>query len=247
MSGQTPVRDEDLHAFIDGELPADRAEFVADALERDANLATRAAAFAADKTALANAYRHVAEAPLPEAWLARIQQSTAPARPVAANTNWLMAVAASLVLAIGAGAIWHDRARPDDLLAQAEAVRENRPPPVTRLQGEALASIAARDAALTQAVGLKMQAPDLAHLGWSLSELDTYPHAAALRYHAADGRPLTLYVRRSTGEPRFDMLKDAALRTCVWQDEVTGGVVMGKMSAGEMERVAAAAYTALKL
>jgi hypothetical protein len=43
------------------------------------------------------------------------------------------------------------------------------------------------------------------------------------------------------------MLKDAALRTCVWQDEVTGGVVMGKMSAGEMERVAAAAYTALKL
>ena len=247
MSGHVPIRDEELHAYIDGELPPGRADFVADALERNPELAARIAAFTADKTALANAFRDVAEAPLPEAWLARINQATTQARPAATNTNWLMALAACLVLALGTAAIWHSRARPDDLLAQAEAVRENRPPPLARLQGQALANADARDATLTQAVGLKLQAPDLAHLGWRLSELDTYPNAAALRYYAADGRPLTLFVRRSTGEPRFDMLKDAALRTCVWQDEVTGGVVMGKMSAGEMERVAAAAYTALKL
>jgi anti-sigma factor RsiW len=247
MSGSVPVADEDLHAFIDGELPPDRAEWVAAALERDPGLAQRAAAFAADKAALADAYRIIAETPLPEAWLARIHHATTRVRPATSSTNWLMALAACLVLAVGSAAIWHDFSRPDDLLAQAEAVRENRPRPVARLQGPTLGNADARDATLTRAVGLKLQAPDLAHLGWRLRELDTYPNAAALRYYAADGRPLTLFVRRSTGAPRFDMLKDAALRTCVWQDEVTGGVIMGRMSAGEMERVAAAAYTALRL
>jgi anti-sigma factor RsiW len=140
MSGHAPIRDEELHAFIDGELPPDRADLVADALERDPGLADRIAAFAADKTALADAYRHVAEAPLPEAWLARIHQATTPVHQAASNSNWLMALAACLVLALGAGSIWHQLARPDDLLAQAEAVRENQPPPLTRLQGVALAN-----------------------------------------------------------------------------------------------------------
>ena len=35
-----------------------------------------------------------------------------------------------------------------------------------------------------RAVGLKLRAPDLARLGWRLQEIDTYAKAAALRYRA---------------------------------------------------------------
>jgi len=34
---------------------------------------------------------------------------------------------------------------------------------------------------------------------------------------------------------------------CLWQDEVVGAVMMGEMSAGQMMRVAGAAYAALNL
>jgi len=58
---------------------------------------------------------------------------------------------------------------------------------------------------------------------------------------------LTLFVRRSDGVPRFELLKSGTLRTCIWQDEVVGAVMMGEMSAGQMMRVASAAYLALDL
>ena len=63
-----------------------------------------------------------------------------------------------------------------------------------------------------------------------------------------DGSTLTLFVRPSTGVPRFDLFKTGALRVCIWQDEVVGAVMMGEMSAGQMMRVAqGAAYAALEL
>ena len=115
------------------------------------------------------------------------------------------------------------------------------------MTGAALADAPSRDAVLAHAVGLSLRAPDLAPLGWQLVELDTYAQAAALRYRAANGGSLTVYVRRSTGAPRFDLLKAGGVRVCIWQDEVVGAVMMGEMSAGQMMRVAGAAYAALSL
>jgi anti-sigma factor RsiW len=128
------------------------------------------------------------------------------------------------------------------------SAREESLPALTRVQGAALADAAARDALLVHAVGLKLRAPDLKRLGWRLAELDTYASGAALRYAAvADRRTLTLFVRRSAGTPRFDILKDGAVRICIWQDEVVGAVMMGDMTAGQMMRVASAAYVDLNL
>ena len=135
----------------------------------------------------------------------------------------------------------------DGILLQAEAARQDRMAPIARLTGAELAPGAARDQELSRATGLKLQAPDLARLGWRLAEIDTYPQAVALRYRAGNGTPLTLFVRRSDGTPRFELLKSGALRTCIWQDEVVGAVMMGEMSAGQMMRVASAAYVALDL
>ncbi|MEJ0046246.1 MAG: hypothetical protein WDN04_09090 [Rhodospirillales bacterium] len=250
MSGQQRIAEEELHAFIDRELAPERAAAVAAAAAADPALSARIDAFRADKAALAALYGGIATERPPAHWIALIEQAAASPKPrrLPPRATWVMALAASIVLAVGS-TLWLQSGAPrqDTILAQAEAARQQTTVPVERLAGAALTDVPARDAVLAHAVGLQVRAPDLARLGWRLGAIDTYAQAAALRYTASDGRALTLFVRRSTGEPRFDLLKNGAVRTCIWQDEVVSAVMMGDMSAGQMMRVASAAYTALNL
>jgi RNA polymerase sigma-70 factor (ECF subfamily) len=240
----------ELHAFIDGELPPDRAESLEALLASDPALAARLAAFADDKDRLAAAFRPSMDAPVPDAWIARIQQAAAgtPRRERFHRTAWALALAACVLLALGATA-WLQRrdAGEDRIVVQANAARLAQTRPVIALTGALLDDGPARDSLLTRAVGLPVHAPDLARLGWILAEIDTYTGAAALRYRAGDGRALTLYVRKSSGAPRFDLFRIGTLRACIWQDDVVGAVRMGDMSAGQMMRVAGTAYVALDL
>ena len=252
MTSAQPIREEELHAFIDGELPADRAGMVAAALATDPVLAARIAAFAADKAALAAAFRPIGQQPVPASWIALIQQAAAAAPTARLRVRpwapWAVGLAACLVLALGGVALLEQRAPPEgSILAQAEAARQERILALARLTGAALTDVSSRDAELAHAVGLKLRAPDLARLGWTLVEIDIYAKAAALRYRAEGDRVLTLFVRPSTGAPRFDLFEMGAVRVCLWQDEVVGAVMMGEMSAGQMMRVAGAAYAALNL
>jgi anti-sigma factor RsiW len=135
------IADEDLLAFLDGELPPTRAAEVADAVATTPDLAARLAAFRADKRALADLYRPVAHGPIPQAWRTRIEQATAPAvspiipanlapRPHARRAPWVMALAAILaVLAIAA--VLRPRSGPpqDPILAEAAAARGDTLPP----------------------------------------------------------------------------------------------------------------------
>jgi anti-sigma factor RsiW len=249
MTAIDPVAEEELHAYIDGELPPGRARAVAAALESDPVLAARVAAFKADKAALAMAFGPIARQAVPAAWIARIEQAAA--QPVHRDARrrvlWAVALAACVVLVLGRAAQL-DRGLPDgSILAQAEAAQQGRTPAVTRLTGAALADAASRDATLADAVGLKLRAPDLARMGWRLDEIDIYAKAAALRYSTVSGGTLTLFVRPSAGAPWFDLRKSGSIRECIWQDEVVGAVMMGDMSAGQMMRVAGAAYAALNL
>jgi anti-sigma factor RsiW len=251
MTSPQPIREEDLHAFIDGELPPDRTGMVAAALKADPTLAARVAAFAADKAALRAAFQPIGQQPVPASWVALIERAAAAPsgrRKVLPSAGWAVGLAACLVLALGGVALLEHRGPPEgSILAQAEAARQEQTLALARLAGAALADGPSRDAALTHAVGLKLRAPDLARLGWTLVEIDIYAKAAALRYRAEGGRALTLFVRPSTGAPRFDLFETGAVRVCLWQDEVVGAVMMGEMSAGQMMRVAGAAYAALNL
>jgi anti-sigma factor RsiW len=251
MIEQPLVREEELHALIDGELPAGRASIVAAVVTANPLLGARVAAFAADKAALAAAYRPIATAPVPRAWVARIERACQPPpiyRRAPRPAVWSLAVAASVLLAVGSATLLQRHgATEDPILAQADAARSERTVPLTRMAGAALADAPPLDALLARVVGLRVRAPDLKKLGWRLAEIDTYLGAAALRYHTLDGRRLTVFVRRSAGTPRFDLLKNGAERTCIWQDEVVGTVIMGEMSAGQMMRVASVAYKSLSL
>jgi len=246
--------EEEIHAFIDHELPPQRAQEIATAMREDAQLAARIAAFTADKEALAAVYRGIAAQPVPSAWIKRIEraavgrETTGRARPQWRVAPWAMAIAATLLLVFGAVSLRHAHiGGADTILIDAQAARDERTHALTRLTGLDLDNAVARDQFLARTVGLKLHTPDLEHLGWKLAEIDSYAGAAALRYRAEDGRSLTLFVRPSHGEPRFDLLKNGNVRTCIWQDEVVSAVMMGEMSAGQMMRVASAAYTALNL
>src|SRR5271169_1801930 len=143
MTSAQPIREEELHAFIDGELPADRAGMVAAALEADPILAARVAAFAADKAALAAAFRPIGRQPVPASWIALIERAAAAPtiRPrVPSWARWSVGLAACLVLALGGVAFLERRGPPEgSILAQADAARQERTPPLTRLTGAALA------------------------------------------------------------------------------------------------------------
>jgi len=251
LIGKPLVHEEELHAFIDGELPVGRASTVAAVVAANPLLGARVAAFAADKAALAAAYRPIASAPVPLAWVARVEEARGPVSICGRAPRlavWSMALAASILIAVGGGTLLQRHGGTEDpILAQADAARSERIVPLTRVVGAALADAPSRDALLAHVVGLRVRAPNLAPLGWRLAEIDTYTGAAALRYHALDGRRLTVFVRRSSGTPRFDLLKSGAVRTCIWQDEVVSAVMTGELSAGQMMRVASAAYESLTL
>jgi anti-sigma factor RsiW len=239
------LRDEDLVAYMDGELDAGRAEAIRAALARDADAAARLAAFQQDFAALRAAYAPIADQPVPLAWRQQIEHATTRRADRTALSRRLIALAACALLAVGVSAFIATRqAATPSILAQAEAARTETLATNLRLAGPQLAAADATQA-LNHATGLSLHAPDLSHLGYTLVELDTYPDAAALRYRDQEGAPLTLYVRKSNGDARFDLLKSGKILTCIWQDDVVSAVMMANIPAGRMMRVASAAYVAL--
>jgi anti-sigma factor RsiW len=244
MSGLT---DADLHGYMDGELDSERRALVAGQLAQDPALAAKIAAFSADKARFAQAFG-AAPPDVPAAWIARIEAASRPAgRKALAGHPIVMAWAAAIVLAL-IGAYADTTLFPQDaVLSAALDARGGATAPVLSLAGTMLPSAAARDALLQDRLHLKVHAPDLSHFGFRLARLDMYGHAAGLRYRDAAARELTIYVKASSGEARFDMLRRGDLRVCIWQDDVVSAVIAGRMSAGEMMRVASSAYAALDL
>jgi anti-sigma factor RsiW len=242
VTGAAPIAEEELHAFIDGELPPARAAAVQAALAAEPALAARVALYQADKSALRALFGPVAQRPLPSAWRTRIARHTAPRKPA----TWRLGIAAGVLLAVlGSGALLLRGG--DAVLAEAQAARDGALPATRVIAIDALAQSGA-DATLQATLGLPVRAPDLQKFGYRLVAVDFYRGpAAGLVYRNAQAVNLTIYVRKSAGDARFDLLRRGKLRVCIWQDEVVSAVMTGDMSAGEMMRVASAAYVSLDL
>ena len=254
MSVPPPATEAELHAFVDDELEASRRGEILLLLADDPILAKRVAGYGADRDRLRAAVAPIAERPVPDAWVRqieaattrRIEAATTRRFPQAAVTR-RYAIAAGIALMAGAGALTvREWPRGDTILADAEAARSGliRGSSVTP---EQLASAPLRDGVLQAVLGMKVHVPDLARDGFRLARLELFGHAAQLRYADARHRLLTIYVRRSNGDVRFDLLRHGPTRICVWQDNVVGAVIIAPMSAGEMMRVASSAYGDLNL
>jgi len=245
--GRVDISNEELHAFIDGELDETRRVEIAELAASDADLAREIAAFRADKARLLELFGPVIERPLPAHWRARILRP-APRYRVPA----LAAIAASLVLVLGVLVLRQSSGvKQDTIIAEAIAARGG-----STLAERSIAIASEREAAasgrlMSETLGMKAKAPELVQLGYKLTAMEVYEgvqggKAVELVYRGHGDREVTLYVRHATGAPRFDQFERNGMRVCIWQDDVVGMVVTGSMSAAEMQRLASLAYSALQ-
>lgn len=248
---EAKVRNEELHAFIDGELDEAASGRVAAAVSADPFLAAQVDAFRADKARLVSLYGGGLNEPLPPEWIAHIEQASA-RRPVPRQVWGMMALAASFVLVLSGAIVWRQFAPVPhaDVVAEALAARtlETRPDYVVPVRSDG--DVQAQSAVMARRLDTRVKAPDLTRMGYRLAGIDVYSSPAPsfdLRYVDANGRTVTLYVRRSPGSARFDILSVKGLRVCIWQDNIISTVVTGSMSAAEMERLASLAYSGLTL
>ena len=238
MNNPHPIPDEDLHAYIDGELEQERAMAVRNALAQDSALAERAALFAADKAMLKAVYGPLEKLPLPSGWVRRLQE---PPRV------WKMAgaIAAALLVLLGSVVWLHYAARTGDVIEEALNARAG----ITAGQRQVIPVAEGQDrrydGMLAQAVALHVRVPDLGQMGYKLRRLEFYGNAAELLYRGPQNRVFTLYIRRSDGSTRFDQFDRKGLRVCIWQDDQISTVMAGDIPAAAMQRLVALSYTGL--
>ncbi len=245
MTARMRPTEEELHAFIDGELDSARAEAVEAAIQNDAELARLVHAYRADKARLVQLYAPLIERPLPVAWLRKIEQRNVVALPAKPSRRGAigMALAASIAAVAGVTVAYRRFASQDgeSLIAAALAAHA-----VAR---DITAQPVPEDA-LRQLVGVAVRAPDLSKMGFSLVGMRTLDGpggtaAAVLAYRDAGERVFTLYLKRSSGTPQFDMIKRGETRICIWQDDVLSTTMLADLSAAEMLRLASLAYSGL--
>jgi anti-sigma factor RsiW len=245
------LTDEDLHAFIDGELDDARAATVAAAIAASAELTAHADRYAADKALIARVYGPLIDRPVPLAIMRPLAQGKAapPVRRISRIVSAAAAIAAMIVVAwlgyplLSGG--WGD-----PLVAEALAIRSGNVNAVREFAGEGIATADARDRLAAATLASPVKVPDLEKSGYMLATVAVYPgrdsrQSLQLTYRGRDGRLFTMYLRPDAGADRFDLSQRGDLQICVWRNDRISVVMLGEMSAHEMLKVATATYADL--
>ena len=240
------LRDDDLHAYVDRQLDAQRMEEVRELLATLPDLARLAAAYDAQKSAVHSAFDPILREPLP----ARLVRRAA----VAPRRRTLFAAIGCL--ALGAALGWWARGdRALDARAQiahqaaiahAVYVPEVRHP--VEVTGKEEAHLVRW---LSKRLGANVRAPRLQSLGYELLGGRLLPeHAgpsAQFMYQDANGRRLTLYVSTDvqSRETAFRYAREGELHVFYWIDRTLGYALAGDVGKEEMLRLARAVYEQL--
>jgi anti-sigma factor RsiW len=243
------ISDEQLSAFVDGELDDATADAVRRAIDGEPALAARLALLRADNERLAAVYRPLLDRPLPEAWIRR-SAAGRPAAPAWPRAAAAMAVAVAVVVA-GWLVYAHFAAKPGDaLIAEALAARDGKRPAEQTIDAASLASPAAGDDIAAGNLSAPVKVPDLRRAGFDLAAIVIYPdqaprHAVQLRYRDRSGRLFTVYLTHPDGPDGFDMRRLGHLSVCIWRTGELSAVMTGEMSTDEMLRIASLTYADL--
>lgn len=241
------ITEEELHAYVDGLLPADRLGAVQEYLAAHPDAASRVAAWRLQVTKLRERFDPV----LDEAVSDRFCVDTILAR---AKSPWRkIAAAAVIAFAVGAGAGWAARdltplgRNTDAARALAMAAID-----AHRLYvGEARHPIEVRaDEAhlvpwLSRRVGTKLKAPNLQSEGLRLlgGRLLSRPNGAAalLMYQSAGGERITLTTTRSNyqgDETSFQWRSKNGVGAIAWLENGLAFVVAGPAERDRLDRIA---------
>jgi anti-sigma factor RsiW len=256
MNDKLKISNEEVHACIDGELDSIRAAEFAKLVASDPVLSARVAAFRSDKKRLDQIYGPLRDLPVPAKWLQLADDRPVPPQRLGLGAVFsrrgVTAIAASILLMVGMSLVYERFGVPngDAIVAEALAARSDSLHPA---QSSAVRADDDRhNLILAAALSMPLKAPDLAKLGYRLTELRVYSgapggNAVELGYRNTENRLFTLYLRHPSSSPRIDLIERDGIRICIWQDDVLGAVMTGEMSAGEMARIASLAYSGLTL
>jgi len=241
MDPEQGRQEEELQAFVDGELDHRAIAAFAAKVGDSPSLARDVARLRADKLLLKTVYGPLADQPIPD----RLRD---PFRRHRDRHRRSVQFAAATALAAGlALAVWFG----PGLLGGDVVVREAL---AARQGGGAVTSQVAlaqpeaeRDAVISAALSVPLKVPDLARWGYQLVAITLYGPAAQISYRDAAGKQFTMYLRHSLGADRFDLHREGRTEICVWQNAELAVAMVGEMSAKEMLKLASSSYADLSL
>jgi anti-sigma factor RsiW len=249
----SPVTEDELHAYVDGELPADRAEAVANWLAAHPTEAATVAAWRAQAEAIRARYGEVAGEPVPKRLMLEqiMRQSGVSRRSLGA----LAAAAAVAAFVVGGTAGWLARgataATPssfstitaDALDAYKLYVVEVRHP--VEVPGSERAHMTQW---LSKRFGAALHVPDLQSIGLRLVGGRLLPGptgdaAAFYMYENASGERFTIYCAKATA-PESALRYRSGERSAAfyWVDNKVAYVVSGPADRDKLEKVTKTVY-----
>ncbi len=257
MADKAPITEEELHAFVDGELPADRMAAVESYLASNPEEAARIASWRAQAAAIRERWGAVAEEPVPE----RLHVDRL---AVKAGRVWRkVAAAAAVAFLIGGTAGWfgRDLARTESTefessrqIAKALAdaaieahrlyINEVRHPIEVRANEEHLLRW------LSRRVGSAVHAPDLSEQGLKLMGGRLLPGpkspTALLMYEGAGGERVTITCTSAgrEGQTAFKWRQAGEFGALAWIEGGLAFVVAGPAERERLDRVARQIYAA---
>jgi anti-sigma factor RsiW len=243
------VTEADLHAYVDGVLPAARVVDVEAYLADHSEDAARVAAYREQIVALHREFDPVLDEPAP-----------ALVRP---GRRWvwplLRGAAAVLWLALGGVAGWHLHAYDAERRIEASswprraAIAHVVYSPEVRHPVEVGADQEAHLVTwLSKRLGAPLKVPHLGELGYSLVGGRLLPGdrgpVAQFMYQDGKGQRLTLYVRINLDDSRetaFRFAQESRVGVFYWLDRKLGYALSGEVDKNELLRVATAVYRQL--
>lgn len=241
-----PLRDDDLHAYVDRELDSARMTEVEAWLSRDPQAAETVREYRQQRELLHRLFDGVLEEPIPVRMRSRRAYS-----PL-----WLRAAAAMLLIAVSGTFGWWLRGTQEMAnrvpITRHAAVAHAAYTPEVRHPVEVTASEEAHLVAwLSKRLGAKVQAPKLGSLGFELLGGRLLPEAgrpgAQFMYQDAAGRRLTLYVSTdvSNRDTAFRYANEGGLHVFYWIDRQLGYALSGDIDKNDMLRIARSVYEQL--
>jgi anti-sigma factor RsiW len=245
-----PVTEADLHAYVDGILPAERSVEIEAYLAEHPEDAARVASYCEQTAALHRTFDPMLDEPLPR----RLEVP----RPV-----WRRAVlryaAVAAWLALGGVAGWHLHGY--QAASQLEATTWARRAAIAHVvyspEVRHPVEVGAAEEAhlvrwLSKRLGASVKAPHLGDLGYSLVGGRLLPGdrgpVAQFMYQDGKGQRLTLYVRRDADKRRetaFRFSRERGVGVFYWIDAGLGYALSGEIDKPELLRVATAVHRQL--
>ncbi len=248
----SPVTEEELHAFVDGELPTDRTEAVNAWLGQHADQAALVAAWRTQADSIRARYGAATDEPVPQ----RLQIDQVLKRDRASGRSWAALASAAAVVAflIGGSAGWIARGAvavvPTDFdTFTAEAlgayklyVVEVRHP--VEVPGNERPHMTQW---LSKRLGTELRIPDLQSLGLKLVGGRLLPGptgaAAFYMYEGPSGERFTIYCAKADAPGSALRFKDGdGSAAFYWVDDKVAYVVSGPADRGKLEDVTKTVY-----